>query len=283
MRGVAAGHGDGPMPRDLFMAGQLAPGLAVVPLVPVFVDHDGLAVALTGDRRAPVGFGAAVLDDRVVDPRLMGVVPGGDVVDADRMSVGIAGAHVLAELVPVPGPQQFVLVRHGPPDVPVGRKPGCHIAYPGLVVGLVHLGEAPVIIGVEEDDVGLDALGPQLLDPPFDVGEELRIEAIEVEAAVRLADIGKLRRIDAIELVPLGEEAEADLGEAALAERGHRLVLLRCVAVQPVVGGGAEEEVGRPVGIGEMIGFRDVHGSVDPGSRGGHDEATGDAVQRGVV
>ena len=79
------------------------------------------------------------------------------------------------------------LVGQRPPDVAEGRQPGDDVAQVAVVRGGLHAVEAPValVVGVEQDQVGLDPQVAELADPLLEVAEERRVEAGEVPVARR--------------------------------------------------------------------------------------------------
>ena len=80
------------------------------------------------------------------------------------------------------GPQQVVLVRQRPPHVREGGEPAHDIAEVALVDRGSQVGEAPAVVGVEQDEVRLDAELAELRDAPLEPAEVRGVEALEVEA-----------------------------------------------------------------------------------------------------
>jgi hypothetical protein len=71
------------------------------------------------------------------------------------------------------------------------RKAGHHVAEIGLVVFGAHVGQAagPLILGREEDGVGLDAQRLKVAQAGVDLGVVLRVRAPVVRLAVRVAEV----------------------------------------------------------------------------------------------
>ncbi len=97
-----------------------------------------------------------------------------------------------------------------------------------------------MIVGMKEDEVGLNAEGLELSDAGFEIGEEFGDEASVIVDAGSGAREGIEGRLVAIVLVPLGEDAHAQLVERRLAEGGDGLVLESGGLMGPGVAGGAE-------------------------------------------
>ena len=175
---------------------------------------------------------------------------------------------------------QVVLVGQAPPQVPVGGKPGDTVL-PIQVVGLLaHVGKAPAIVGVQDDEVSLDPPVPQLEDGPLHPAEVLRVKAGEVPVVsgeIHLIGeilLGQIRGIHGRALigeglgileivdVVLGKHAEAHLVEIALVQLLQGFLDHFLGLVRPHVTGGAHRVVGCAVLIGKVVGVCHPHRAV---------------------
>ena len=158
---------------DQFLRGDVAPGLDDVALVLRLVVDDRLAVGLAPFEGA---LDVPVLHADMADPRLAVVVVHVLVAVVDRLQVTVGV--VLLEDVEVAVPlaerlgveQEVVFVGERPPDVAVGGEPRREIGDIAEVLLRRHVAVAPAVVGVEDDDVGLDAevaqRGDLLLEMP---------------------------------------------------------------------------------------------------------------------
>jgi hypothetical protein len=121
----------------------------------------------------------------VRDRRSGVVVEGKAVVDRTQVAVGILVDDDGGQPLPVRlglARHQAALVGHRPPHVREGREPP-HRVPDQAVVGLgAQIREAPPVVGVEEDDVGLDAQVSQGEHPLLDATEERGFEQAGVPA-----------------------------------------------------------------------------------------------------
>src|SRR5208337_3239719 len=163
------------------------------------------------------------------------------------------------------------LVCHGPPDVAKRGETSDDISQIYLVMPCVHGSEAPFVVRVKQDDVRFDAERLKVFQSSFVVRKEFRVEAIEVDAAVRCFDVRETRRLDVIEYHPFRKDKEANLGERIFRKSVQSPAFQLRVAVQPVVQGRAEGKIRRPVRIGEVVRVLDPDGTVMV-SAGGTDE-----------
>jgi hypothetical protein len=70
------------------------------------------------------------------------------------------------------------LVGQCSPDVPKRREARHDVPQVGIVTALVHAGGSPLVVGMEQNDIGFDSEGLEIADARFVAGEELRIEAV---------------------------------------------------------------------------------------------------------
>ena len=148
------------------------------------------------------------------------------------MMIGIVGKDGIGPSIPVADgllAQEVVFVGEAPPDVAVSTEASSHITAQQFARFARHLIEAPAaaIVGMEHDEILLDAEAEQPFGTLFHVVEIARIEARPVPTGC--VAIGWVVAIDGYEreLVGLGigaveildGEQGADLVEAALFER----------------------------------------------------------------
>ena len=170
------------------------------------------------------------------EQRIRVVVEQPAVVDRRQPMVRVGVVHDLDHAVPI----RLLLLRHE--VVLVGQRPP-HVAKRGqpaddvpqvAVVGLVrHAVEAPVafVVGMQQNDVGLDAQVAELRDPLFEMLEERRIEPREIPLVGRRALERIERRLVLVPRVPLREHAHAQLVERRRGQRLERLLLQRVALV----------------------------------------------------
>lgn len=77
-------------------------------------------------------------------------------------------------------PQQVVFIGEGPPYVSVRCKSAHHILPVQIILIRRHLGKAPAVIGMHNDDIRFDPQGSQFLNAVLNVLEMLRVESIEI-------------------------------------------------------------------------------------------------------
>ena len=53
--------------------------------------------------------------------------------------------------------ENIELVGERPPDVPKRREPRHDVPQVGVILALVHAGESPLVIWMEQNDVGFDS------------------------------------------------------------------------------------------------------------------------------
>ncbi|CAH0219989.1 hypothetical protein SRABI76_02481 [Microbacterium oxydans] len=282
MPDVAAADGALPEPPHHLLAGDVAPPLIDVALVRALVDHDRLAPALApvvGVLRGAIHVDA--LDADVRDPGRGVVVERTAVVDRVEVPEGILLADDGREPFPVRRvlrPEQVVLVRHRPPHVREARQPAHHVAQVALIDGRTEVCEAPAVVGVEQDEVGLDAETGQLHDPLLQPAEVLGIEALEIEAIGQRTGEREVRRLVGVVQVRLREHAHAELRERRLGERREGLLLQLVGLMRPRVRSRAERTMTGAVRMPEMEAL-DPHRSVRPLGRRGDRDGAGDAVE----
>ena len=123
------------------------------------------------------------LNAGVRHPRLAVIVHDVAVVDRAQMLVRVARLNYAEEAIPIG--QRFrlhevPLIRERPPHVAIRCEPRNYIAK----IPVVHFGwqvrVAPVIVGMEQDQIGLDVEVAQLREAVFESPEVLEVEAFEV-------------------------------------------------------------------------------------------------------
>ena len=194
------------------------------------------------------------------------------------MLVGVAGTEDAGNPFPVPdglGGHQVILVGQGPPHVAVGGVAGNNVADVAVVILRAHAGEPPAVIGVKENQIGLDAQLLQLLNAPVQMPEVRRIEPGKIPAvALRFpgiageilrrehggihggAFVGIGARFAQVVVVMLREDAEADFVERTAFQRLQRLADHSVLLPGPDIAGRPDGVVGLGVVIGEMPGVR---------------------------
>ncbi len=177
---VAAAERAEPEPLGHLPRGQVAPALRDVALVLAFVVDDRLAILLA-EPHAAVHVGG--LQAGMRDPGLGVVVPFAAVVNAAQPLVRVLLLEDGEEPVPVlpllvaamalgPLGHEIVFVGQRPPDVAEGREPRDAVAQIAVVLRVAHVGEAPAVVGVPEDQVRLDAQPLQVQDALFEMPPE---------------------------------------------------------------------------------------------------------------
>ncbi len=232
-----------------------------------------LVAALVVDHRLPVAVRTQVVrhargrcsGSSVRDPRQGVVVEDASaVVDGAQVIVGVRVAHELEVIVPVlhlDRGHEVVLVGQGPPHVAERSEPSHQILQDALVDAARHVVEAPraEVVGVEEDEVGLDAELLQVEDAALELLEidgvqavvvplrEGRLVVVVAHRHVPLAGEAALERVGlglvVVVSVALGKDAHPHLVERRLFQRAQRLGLELGGLVVPDVAGRADAPV----------------------------------------
>lgn len=164
-----------------FLRGQIAPGEADVAFVFELVIDDRLAPLAPPVHRA---LDVPVLDADVIDPRLAMIEVHRLLAIMDRLEVSrrIVLFDDVEETVPACDrlyvEKEIVFVGERPPNVAKDAKTSNEIADIALVLLGTHRAIAPAVIGVEDDNVGLDADVPQRGHLAFEVAERGEIRPI---------------------------------------------------------------------------------------------------------
>lgn len=213
------------------------------------------------------------------------------VVDGAEVLVGIGllgDAEEAVEVLSGLGLHEVVLVGEGPPDVAKGSEASDDVAEVAIVGFGGHGGVAPAVVGMEEDDVGFDIKVAEAGEEVLEVGEECGVETGGVVDALRVlfaggggAGEGVELWLVVVELVGLGEDAHSDLVEGRGGKGGEGLLLHLAALMSPGVAGGSEGEVGRAVGVGEVVDVADGDGAVAVG--GSAEEGAGVVGEGGGV
>ena len=183
----------------------------------------------------------------------------------------------LLDLLPVLqafGHAQVVLVGQAPPDIREGREAAEQVIEIDQVVLLRHVGKTPPVVGVEQDQVGLDAQvlqAQQLILEGVPEGIAGAVHVPVVDAGIfRVAHAGHLvtllclegqtlagraalegvvPRIVVVVVVVLREDAHPDFIKGSVRERLKGLVHQRLGLVCQGVNRGAEAVEPRPVRV----------------------------------
>ena len=164
------------------------------------------------------------------------IVPDPSVMNAPHAVVGIFLLQDLEEPVPVfhllvaamvlgPIRHEIELVGQRPPDVAIGGKPGDAVPQIAVVLRVAHVGKSPAVVGVPENQVGLDIQPLQVQDSLFDVMPKGGIWAVEIELAVGLLLKRKQLRFVLVVGIGLGKHTEADFVEGRRGQGFERLLL----------------------------------------------------------
>src|SRR5205807_488827 len=140
------------------------------------------------------------------------------------------------------------------PDVAEGCEARDSVAQVAVVSVGGHGGEAPAVVGVEEDEVGLDAERLEVADTLLEVLEEGGVEAGEVVFAGGVALEGIIDGLVDVISVAFGEDAHAHLIEWRGAQGGEGLLFEAVALMCPGIAGGADGDVGGAVLVGEVSG-----------------------------
>src|SRR5579864_4204110 len=157
------------------------------------------------------------------------VVPRPGIVHPRLVSVRISRLKGLEQMIPILRLQVLVLVgwsmesedvifiTHRPPNVAKCGETRNDISDIRIVVRFIHSGKTPVVVGMEEDDIRLDSHRLKILEAPFNVQKESRVEPIEIEDSVACLHVGKDCRLDMVIDKPLRKESEPYFREGAFA------------------------------------------------------------------
>src|SRR6186713_1608144 len=135
------------------------------------------------------------------------------------MPVGVRARHELSQVAPVLlRPIDVEFVGECPPDVAKRSEASHDIAHVGIRLNRIEAGEAPgaAIIRMKENQVGLQAESLELPQALFVVSEIGRIETLEVNFAIRAAQVWK--RHFSTEAATSRQHHEADLVEGRVTE-----------------------------------------------------------------
>ena len=252
---IGAAHDSPPEAFDQLLASQPRPAFVRISFVDHFVeDHRLLREVAVRVDPTVIEHRGAVLDAGMGDPWLAMIVIDVELVDRAQSVVRIGGDQHLEQMIPVGDSlslHDVVFIGHRPPDVAIRPEARGHVAKIALVVGAPHARIAALlVIGVEQDDVRLDA---QLAQPPDPILEPAEINGIKpgripvpVPAPGANERIGGDRR-------HVREHAHADLVERPCLQCGERLGAARVGLQRPGISGGADRPIGRAVGIDEVI------------------------------
>ena len=265
MPGISAVADADPKAMDQLARGDIAPVSLDIALVFALVVNDRLAVL-----RAPLphALDVPILDADVGHAFLCMVIAVlvAAVVNRAQMVVGIAQTDDVKKPIPhfhrLVAQHKVVLVGHRPPNVGIGRQAGYHVAQIGEVALVRHGGKSPAIVGMEENQVGLDAQIAQFLNAPLKMAEKIDVVTGEIPLAVASLFKRIVHRLVLVEDVVFGKDAHAHLVEAGRLQRFERLLLQRVSLMGPSIAGRAEGIVGRAVGIGEVKGIAHAHRTV---------------------
>ena len=181
---------------------------------------------------------------------------------AEKKKTSIGG-QALLEGIMMRGPQRTAMAVRNPQGEIVLEEFPTPVSYTHLQPGhrvtqiiqicfVAHLGKAPPVVGMEQNQVRLDAHVRQLANALFQPPPGFRIEPGEVEG-VALAGSAPFKgialRVVVVEFVMLGENAHADFVEISLFQ-GVQGGLLQCLRLMgPAIAGGAHAHVIFPVGV----------------------------------
>ena len=112
--------------------------------------------------------------------------------DAAEVMIGIFGCNQLTQFVPILLRMENIkLIRHSPPDISKCPESRDDIAKIRLIMLRAHFCEAPLVIRMEQNNVGFYVERLKVSQSRFIVREELRVERIEIETAIRLPHVWK--------------------------------------------------------------------------------------------
>ena len=142
-----------------------------------------------------------------------------------------------------------------------------------------EVGEAPAVVGVEQDQVRLDPELAELRDALLEPAEVRRVEALEVEALLERPGEREVLRFVLVVEVRLREDAHPHLGEAASRRASQRLLLELLGLVRPRVRGVPTGRYRVPSAWTKWKPSART-GPCEPRVRLDHDDLAGDAVER---
>ena len=181
---VAAAHGSFPEAAGELLPGDIAPAHIDIAFVSNLIPHDRLLVA-----RAVIGgvFHVTVeilaLQAAMRNPRTGVVVERYAVVDGTHVVVRIFFAEQVCVVLPVLkllGAHEIVFVCKAPPHVAVGGEARDDVVPVKVVLLAVHGGESPAVVGVHNDDVGLDAALLQFYDAALHAAKMLGVKTCKI-------------------------------------------------------------------------------------------------------
>ena len=177
---VGSVDGAEPVAFGHFVGGEIAPTGEDVAFVLDLVVDDGLFPGVE-----PAGGGGEVigLEAGVGDGGAGVVVHDVRVVDGAHVLVGVVLLDELEETGELGGglgADEVELVGEGPPDVAIGTEAGDDVAEVAVVDLRRESGVAPAVVGVEEDEVGLDVHVAEAAEELFVVAKEFGVEVVGV-------------------------------------------------------------------------------------------------------
>ncbi len=215
------------------------------------------------------------------------------VVDRAQMLIGIALLHQVKKPVEVLrglGLHQVEFICQRPPYISISAEPSHDVPNVTLINIGRHNGIAPTVVGVKQDQVGLDIQVAKLSKPLFEMSEERRIESRIIVCAHRVAGRslrGPRKQIElrfvVVVLVRLRKHAHANLVERSLTQRGECLLLVRLTLMNPCIAGGAEREVRCSICVAEVMSKSHRDGAVISRLRRRADKSSALAIQRRCV
>ena len=119
---------------------------------------------------------------------------------------------------------QLIFIGQTPPDVGIGRKPAQQIIQVLQIFFVTHAVEAPAVIGVEQDQIDLNAHPAQTDNVPIQRIPESIHRAGRVPAAILCLLEGIVGRLVFVEIVVLGEDAHTDLVKRRFFQGLHGLL-----------------------------------------------------------
>jgi hypothetical protein len=288
---IAAGEGTEPEALGHLHRREIAPAMGDIALVAAFIINDRLLVLL------------AISDGAVHVGRLQAGMrhPGLGVIVNDTAVVNTAQALVRVFLLqdrekPVPVIHLFVaavspwpvghkieLVGERPPDVAERRQPGDRITQVCIVLSVGHIGEAPAVVRMPEDEIRLDPELLQVENSAFEMVPEGRVRLIEIKTAVRFVGKSEQLRLVLVIGVALGEDTEANLVERRSGQRLQGLLLQPFRLMDPGVAGGAELVIRRTVQVAQVEGVENFDRSVIASCRSDCCEAARLLIERWII
>ena len=182
---------------------------------------------------------------------------------------------------------QVVFIGEGPPHVPESRQPGHGVPQIGKVGFPGHVRKSPAVVGMEQNQVRLNAHFPQLTNALFQMPPVFRVKFRKIPLIAPFGFApgeGEMRRVVGVVEIMLGENAHANLVEGPVFQGFQGLVFHLLPLMGPAIAGGAHAGIVRAVGVGQpgqATGFFHHHRAVSGG--GAAFEGSGLSVQlRGV-